>query len=210
MFNDEIKNQLRDILKNMKESVYAFYFSDKDDEATLITKDMLNDLAELNSGFKVAFFPLNSDEAKVYNIDKNGGLTLVNEDKKPNGIKFYGPPAGYEINSLIHTILELSGANHVEIDGDIMNKINSIDKKVNIKVFVGLQCPHCPGAVISAHTIARYNDNVEAEMVEATTYKDLSGKFNVSSVPRIIINDGEGDLLGNQPIEEIIKVIETM
>lgn len=210
MFNDEIKSQLRDILKNMKESVYAFYFSDKDDEATLITKDMLKDLAELNSGFKVEFFPLDSDEAEVYNIDKNGGLTLVNEDKKPNGIKFYGPPAGYEINSLIHTILELSGANHVEIDGDIMNKINSIDKKVNIKVFVGLQCPHCPGAVISAHTIARYNDNVEAEMVEATTYRDLSGKFNVSSVPRIIINDGAGDLLGNQPIEEIIKAIESI
>lgn len=210
MFNEDVKNQLKDILGNMEENVYALFFTDVENEGTNVTKEMLDDLSEISPKINVEFHKLDSDEAKNHNIDKNGGLTLLSRDKEPSGIKFYGPPAGYEINSLIHTIMELSKADNLNIDKGILEKINNIDKKINIKVFVGLQCPHCPGAVISAHTLAFYNKNIEAEMVEATSYRDLSDKFGISSVPRIIINDGAGDLLGNQPIEEIIKAIEKL
>lgn len=208
MFNDEVKQQLKDILVNMKNDVYALYFEQKEDEGTQVTKAMLEDVANIADKFKVEYYTLDSLEAKEHNIDKNGGLTLVTEDKKANGIKFYGPPAGYEINSFIHTILDLSKAHEHQIENEILERIKSINKKIDIKVFVGLQCPHCPGAVISAHTLAKLNENIQAEMVEASIYAELSQKFKVSSVPRIIINDGIGDLLGNQPIEEFLKTIE--
>lgn len=210
MFNDEIKDQLRDILKNLKKDVYALLFVSQADDANKVTKDMLDDIASISDKFFVEYYDLDSKEAKEHNIDKNGGMTLVSEDKKPNGIKYYGPPAGYEINSLIHTILDLGEGHTHELEEDVLKRIDAIDKKVDIKVFIGLQCPHCPGAVITAHTLAKNNINIEAEMVEASTYAELSEKFNISSVPRIIINDGAGDLLGNQPIEEVIKVIENL
>ena len=91
---------------------------------------------------------------------------------------------------------------------NIFNK--KIDKKIDIKVFIGLGCPHCPGAVISAHTLAKYNPKIKGIMVESSSYIELSKKFNISSVPRIIINDGEIDLLGNQPLDVILKAIENL
>lgn len=210
MFNDEVKEQLKDILVNMKDEVYALYFESVEDEGTQVTKAMLEDISNITDKFKVEYYSLDSQEAKIHNIDKNGGLTLLEKDKKVNGIKFYGPPAGYEINSFIHTILDLSHTQEEKIEEEILERIKKINKKIDIKVFVGLQCPHCPGAVISAHTLAKLNENIQAEMVEASIYNELSKKFAVSSVPRIIINDGVGDLLGNQPVEELLKAIENI
>ncbi len=208
MFNEEMRSQLKEILKGMKLDVHALYFGVEENPSTQATKSMLKELAEVTNKFVVEEYQLDSPLAKEHNIDKNGGFTLVTSEKKVNGVKFYGPPAGYEINSLIHTILDVSEGHIHELEEEIKERIVAIDKKVDIKVFIGLQCPHCPGAVITAHTLARLNDNIEAEMVEASSYPELSQEFNISSVPRIVINNGKGDLLGNQPIEEFLRVIE--
>ncbi len=210
MFNEEIKNQLKEILKAMKFDVHALYFGNEENPSTEATKTMLKELSEVTNKFVLEEYDLDSDLAREHNIDKNGGFTLVTSEKKVNGVKFYGPPAGYEINSLIHTILDVSEGHIHELEPEVKERIEAIDKKVDIKVFIGLQCPHCPGAVITAHTLARLNINVEAEMVEASSYPELAEEFNISSVPRIIINNGQGDLLGNQPIEEFLRVIESL
>jgi hypothetical protein len=52
---------------------------------------------------------------------------------------------------------------------------------------------------------------VEAEMVEATEFPELSERFNVSGVPQTTINAGAGTLVGAAPEEylvaEIIKAL---
>ena len=53
------------------------------------------------------------------------------------------------------------------------------------------------------------NKNIEGEMIEAQTFSDLSNKFNVSGVPKIVIND-KYEMVGNQPIEEFLVQIEAM
>ena len=78
----------------------------------------------------------------------------------------------------------------IKYPADVLARIQKIDKPVNIKVFITLSCPHCPGAVQTAHRLAMLNPNVKAEMIEANTFQDLSMKFKVSGVPKIIINDG--------------------
>jgi predicted DsbA family dithiol-disulfide isomerase len=46
-------------------------------------------------------------------------------------------------------------------------------------------------------------------MIEANTFQDLSMKFKVSGVPKIIINDG-AELLGNQPVDKFLSEIERL
>ena len=103
-------------------------------------------------------------------------------------------------------ILEVSG-NASEVPENLQKRIESITKPVNIKVFITLSCPHCAGAVQKAHKLALLNKNIEAEMIEAQTFSEISDKFNVSSVPKIVIND-QYELIGNQPIEAFLKEIE--
>jgi alkyl hydroperoxide reductase subunit AhpF len=72
-----------------------------------------------------------------------------------------------------------------------------------------MSCPHCPGAVQKAHKLAMMNKNVVGEMIEAQTFYELSEKYNVSGVPKIIINDTI-ELIGNQPIETFLSSIESL
>lgn len=57
-----------------------------------------------------------------------------------------------------------------------------------------------------AHKLALESPLVDAEMVEAQTFYELSEKFNVSSVPKIVIND-QYELVGNQPLEVFLQEI---
>ena len=90
---------------------------------------------------------------------------------------------------------------------ELEERIMKIDKPINIKVFITLSCPHCPGAVQKAHKMALMNPMIQAEMIEAETFGELSMKHNVSGVPKIVIND-QYDLLGNQTIQEFLNTME--
>ena len=206
MFNPEVKEQLRGILNPINQKVVILYFSEGDDETITATKEMITDLISINGFLSVEHHSLDSDEAKKYEIEENGTIVILNEDRVNRGVYYYGPPAGYEINSFVHSLLDFGGVEKLP-DAQTLEKIKAIDKDIDIKVFVGLSCPHCPGAVINAHTLAKHNPRIKGIMVEAASYEELSKKFNISSVPRIIINDGKGDLLGNLPMSEILDAI---
>ena len=109
---------------------------------------------------------------------------------------------GHEMNYLLSLTLEI-GQKASSRPMDIQEKIKAIDKPTNIKVFITLGCPHCPGAVHKAHQMAMLNENIQAEMVEAQTFNALSTKYGVSGVPHIVINDSHS-FVGNQPIEVFV------
>jgi hypothetical protein len=49
---------------------------------------------------------------------------------------------------------------------------------------------------------------IQAEMVEASEFYELSMRHNVSSVPQTSINDGEGKILGAVPAEYLLQEIK--
>lgn len=208
---DEIKKQLSETLESLGSSVkIQFFESEAECNLCKETRDLLEEVVELTDKVSLEIYDINKDNqlADEYGIDKVPGFTILKEDNSLTGIKFYGPPAGYEINSFIFALLEASGKSQ-EIPKDLEDRIKAIDKNVNIKVFVGLSCPHCPAAVITANKLSLLNPKINAEMIEASLFDDLSTQFGISSVPRIFFNDG-ADLLGAQPLEEFLKTIDTL
>jgi len=91
----------------------------------------------------------------------------------------------------------------------LMERIKKITKEVHIKVFISLSCPHCPGAVSNSHKLAYLNDKVTADMVASSTFTAETIKYNVSSVPKIVINE-EHELIGDQPLEKYLEIIEKL
>ena len=67
--------------------------------------------------------------------------------------------------------------------------------------------------MVLAHRMAVESPLVEAEMVEATEFPELTNRFNVNGVPQTTINAGAGTLVGAAPEEylmaEIIKALNT-
>ena len=210
LFNAEVSAQIKSILDGMINPITIKLFVDGDCDTCQETKQLLTETAELSDKITLITQEVSdaSDDLVAYNIEMTPSFVFLDADLNYRGVKFNGIPAGHEINSFLSAIMEMSGVTY-ELSNDVLKRIEKINKPVDIKVFVTLSCPHCPGAVQTAHRIAMLNPNVKGQMIEAQTFYDLSNKFNVSGVPKIIINDSL-ELLGNQPIEEFLKKIESL
>lgn len=208
LMNKEVQDQIRTILEGMINPIHIVLFTKNDqNNSSATTKQLLEELKELTTKINFESYVLseNLDLAKQYDIHDAPSFVVLDQNKNDLGVKFSGIPLGHEINSLLSAIMEVSGVDF-GFDDELVKQIKSIDKPVNIKVFVTMSCPHCPGAVQNAHRLAMLNPNIKAEMIEAQTYYDLSMKYNVSGVPKIVINETQ-ELLGNQPIQAFLNEI---
>lgn len=209
LLNEETQKQLKQVFEELKNAVTMVLFtSDEDCESCEATLSLLTEVSELSDKLNLRVYDVKSDEAKKYDVDLAPSFVLIDHNDEYHRVKFNGIPAGHEINSFISALIEMSGAES-EVPAELLERIQKIDKPVNIKVFVTLSCPHCPGAVQKAHKLAMLNKNVTGEMIEAQTFYELSEKFNVTGVPKIIINDSL-ELVGNQPIERFLEQIESL
>ncbi|ERJ12171.1 protein disulfide oxidoreductase [Haloplasma contractile] len=211
MINDDVKKQLTNVLEQMVNDVTIALFTQEGDcYSCEETNSFMQEMEELSGKIHFKTYDLNkdSDLAKQYNVKMVPSIVLLNHNEEYEGIKFNGIPAGHEINSFIPALLEVSGKTSA-VPEQLTRQIQAIDKPVNIKVFVTLSCPHCAGAVQKAHKLALMNKHIDGEMIEAQTFNELSNQFNVSGVPKIVIND-EFELVGNQPIEAFLDEINNI
>jgi len=209
LLNDEIREQLSGFFKGMKEDVTLAVFTKK--EACETCKEAESFMQEIETlsdkiHLEAYDFDTHQDKAKEFGVTLTPSIVLLDGEKKHQGVRFNGIPGGHEVNSFIKGIMEVSGALD-SLPESQQERLKKITKPVNIKVFVTLGCPHCPGAVEKAHKLALENPNIDAEMIEAQTFGEVSNKFNVSSVPKVVIND-EFEFVGNQPLDTFLDEIE--
>jgi glutaredoxin-like protein len=211
LFDDTIRRQLSEILDHLRNDVHIVFFSQEFEcESCRDAHEFLEEICALNPKLHLHAYNLVRDAAQAaeYQVDKVPAVVLLDQDEKDTRIRFYGIPGGYEINSFLSALLEVSGERQ-ELPADIQKRIRQIDKDVHIQVFVTLSCPHCPGAVMTAHRLALENPRIRADMIEANSFVPLAIRYNVSGVPKILFN-GEQELLGDQPITKFLDVLESL
>lgn len=208
-FTDDIRKQITDVLQQMVRPITIKLFVDeKGCQSCPETKQLLTEFKEINPKIRLEILDKNehADQAKTYGITLIPSFVMLNDLGEYKGVKFNGLPAGHEINSFTSALIEMSGF-PLKIPQVALDRIAKVNKPVQIKVFVTLSCPHCPGAVQTAHRLAMLNPNIQAEMIEANTFPGISQQYNVSGVPKIIINE-KYELLGNQPLDAFLTEIE--
>jgi glutaredoxin-like protein len=181
LFNDETKQQLKDIFVGLKGPVNIALFTDETDcDSCNDTKEFMEEVQGLSDKLLLHSYDVKKDveTATLYKVDKAPTIVLLDEDKRDHGVVFSGIPAGHEINSFISGLLELSGSGEA-LPAELKTELETLDKPVKIKVFVTLSCPHCSGAVSKAHKLAYENANIEAEMIECGTFPEIASQYNV-------------------------------
>ena len=58
-----------------------------------------------------------------------------------------------------------------------------------------------------AHQMAMESEMVQAEMVEATQFPELSNKYHIMGVPDTVINHGKGKMVGAAPEGKLMAEI---
>lgn len=207
LLTDDMRIQLKSVLDRLTEEVTLVSIVDKENTKSIELKELVLDIAELGEKVQAEIYDKDENveiETKI-NANKFPVVALLNKDKVYSGVKFHGVPGGHELNSFILAIYNLGGKGQ-EISEQTLQNIKNITNKTNIKVFVSLSCHLCPDVVVSSQRIAIENENVETEMIDIANFKELKDKFNVMSVPAVVINDKEIHF-GSKKIDEILSFI---
>ena len=154
------------------------------------TRHLVQDIATLSDKITVEVydFMADADKAKEYGITKIPALAIVGA--KDYCVRIYGIPYGYELQTLIEAIVNVSrGRGKTDLSDKTKQILSEIKTPVHIQVFVTLTCPHCPAAAAVAHKLAIESDMVKADVIETSEFPDLAMKYNVIGVPKIVINE---------------------
>ena len=210
VIDDRVKAELQQVLRNLVSPVKLHFFTQKNAcPACSQQQRLLEEVVSLSDRLqlKVYDFVLHGDEVAAYRIDKIPATVVAG--KKDYGIRFYGLTAGYEFTSLIETILMVSSG-RTGLHPELEKLVREIKEPVHMQVFATLTCPYCPRMVHVAHQFALVNDNIRADMVEGSEFPHLVQRYNVTGVPKTIINEVysfEGALPEAAVYLEILKAV---
>jgi glutaredoxin-like protein len=217
MLDEGIKSQIHEVFVELKHPVDIIFFGSETENCEYCkdTLELLKDVVAISDKLSLQSFELEDSPeiAQKYEVDKAPGIVLLYGGDPTNlGIRFAGIPAGHEFTSLINDIVFVS-QRESGLAPETRKALSQLDKNVLLQVFVTPSCPYCPRAVILAHQLAMESPLIQAEMVEAMEFAELSDRFKVSGVPHTIINSGKGEVVGAVPeahlIKEILQAVST-
>jgi glutaredoxin-like protein len=152
------------------------------------TRQLVQELATLSDKIAVEVydFMADGDKAKEYGIDKIPALAVVG--KKDFGVRIYGIPYGYELQTLVEAVIAVSQGK-TNLSDKTKAILTDVKSPVHIQVFVTLTCPHCPVAATIAHKLAVESEMIRADVIDSSEFPALAQKYAVIGVPKIIINE---------------------
>jgi glutaredoxin-like protein len=183
---EHLKMELNEKLENPTKII--MFTQEVECQFCVQTRQLINELAALNDKIKVEIYDFlaDSEKAKEYGVDKVPAIVIMGE--KDYGIRFYGLPYGYELQTLLEGIINVSRG-RTDVLEETKKKLREIKTPVHIQVFVTLTCPYCPIVASIAYKFAMENDLIKADVIEASEFPHLALKYGVMGVPKTVIND---------------------
>ena len=132
-------------------------------------------------------------------------VRVYREDGADTGLAFHGVPGGHEFTSFILGLYNASGPGQM-VDQETMERIHSLRKPVDLKILVSLSCTMCPELVTAAQRVAAESPLVRAEVYDLNHFEDLKEKYQVMSVPCLVI-DGSRIFFGKKNVRQLLDLI---
>ena len=135
-------------------------------------------------------------------------VEVVRADGTPSGLAFHGVPGGHEFTSFVLGLYNAAGPGQPIADADRQG-IADIARPVSLRVLVGLSCTMCPDVVVACQRMAADNPLVTANVYDVNRFPALRERYDVMSVPCLVIDDGTGERVsfGKKGLSEILALV---
>ena len=133
-------------------------------------------------------------------------VEVCRADGTPTGLAFHGVPSGHEFTSFVLGLYNAAGPGQA-LDDATREQIAAITDKTDLKILVTLSCTMCPDLAVAAQRIAAANPNVTAHVYDIRHFEHWKNKYNVMSVPCLVIND-ERVSFGKKTISQVLELIK--
>lgn len=195
LLSDEIRQQLSSVFAKMEKPLILELHSDNRPVSEEL-KSYMDELAGQTDKLSVIVSDEKSEDTPF--------VRILQEDHSPTGLAFHGVPGGHEFTSFVLGLYNASGPGQA-IDPELREKIAGIKRDIHMQILVSLSCTMCPELVTAAQRIASLNPLVSAEVYDLNHFGELKQKYNVMSVPCLVINAGEKILFGKKNIPQLLK-----
>ena len=197
-FTAEMKHQLSEVFSKMERSLVLRLYSDNR-TVSAEAEAFISNLAALTDKLTVTI----SDK----NDTKNHApcIRVFLTDGTDTGIAFHGVPSGHEFTSFVLGLYNAAGPGQ-KTDEQTLRDIKKVKNVVDMKILVSLSCTMCPDLVIACQRIATLNPNIRAEVYDLQHFDELKKKYNVMSVPCLVINDDKISF-GKKNINQVLDLI---
>lgn len=167
-------------------------------------ESFVQEVAALTDKIQVETLPLTGDS-----FEGSGPLIAVcSEDGSWRGTSFHGVPGGHEFNSFVIALYNAAGPGQ-PLAPETLAQIREVEKDVHLQVMVSLSCTMCPELVMAAQRLALENRHITTQVYDLAHYPQLKEKYDIMSVPCLVMNDGETISFGKKNIEEILELISS-
>ena len=197
LFTSDMLAQLNAVFGKMESKLVLSLGLDSRDSSNEL-KHYMEELAKLTDKLSVRLEE-NVDEKEAPYVK------VCREDGSYSGLAFHGIPGGHEFTSFILGLYNVAGPGQ-QIEDDIKSKIEAVDKETKIKLMVSLTCTMCPDLVVAAQRIASLNPKVSTEVYDLNHFPDLRDKYQIMSVPCMVIDDGKPNF-GKKDISQVLDLI---
>lgn len=194
--DDDTRGALKPVLDRFENPITLRLYKD-DSELSYEDEKLLKELASLSD--KVSYEMKNAEPGLEHTI------SIVRNDGTEAGLYFHGVPGGHEFNSFILAMYNTAGPGQ-DIGEENEKRIAAIQDKKDVTIAVSLSCTMCPDLVAAAERIAAASDKVTVHVYDLAHYPDLQNKYNIMSVPCLIVNDKDIHF-GKKGVAELLDIL---
>lgn len=198
LFSEDMLAQLNAVFDKMERPLVLQLFLDER-EVSKELNSYMTALSELTEKLSVEIHDASE-------IEKAPCVKICLKDGTWTGLAFHGVPGGHEFTSFVLGLYNAAGPGQ-PVDPDVKEKISEINHPVHFTIMVSLSCTMCPELVTSAQRIAAANKNVTAEIYDLNHFPDMKDKYNVMSVPCMVINNDTVSF-GKKNIQQLLDMID--
>ena len=133
-------------------------------------------------------------------------VQVCRPDGSWTGLAFHGVPGGHEFTSFVLGLYNAAGPGQA-LDEETEAAIRAIRRPAALQVLVSLSCTMCPELVTAAQRLAAGHPDITAQVYDLNHFPDLREKYQVMSVPCLVVNGGEQITFGKKNIRQLLELL---
>lgn len=199
LFNGDMLSQLHTVFARMASPLILRLFLDETPLSAEL-RQYMDELAAQSGKLSVEV----GDPASA---DHLPCVRVCRADGDWTGLAFHGVPGGHEFTSFVLGLYNAAGPGQA-LDEESRAAIQAIQKQTDLQILVSLSCTMCPDLVTAAQRIAAENPNITAQVYDLNHFPDLREKYQVMSVPCLVVNGGEQVSFGKKNVRQLLELLE--
>ena len=198
LFTGEMLSQLHTVFDRMASSLILRLCLDETPVSAEL-EHYMQELAAQSDKLSVE----HGDPSKVEHLPC---VQICRSDGSWTGLAFHGVPGGHEFTSFVLGLYNAAGPGQA-LDEETEAAIRAIRKPVELQVLVSLSCTMCPELVTAAQRLAAAHPDISAQVYDLNHFPDLRERYQVMSVPCLVVNSGEKISFGKKNIRQLLELL---